>query len=565
MRVVLKRQQKVPGTTFSLDEGSSLAEDAELHVLLNGAASIASSRRWRVSGAIFAVGFVVFVVASPMTFITVFGVIQEGAFGYALGACPTSYCWLLLAAMPTDAKVIRFIGVFTIVALIGFATIFLLAGLLIVSNAHCVYANSTTCNSVGIGLILFASGCVSMVYPFARVLRRLPGCHRVSLRESRMKACTKLWDCLGTLVFICATPLVWVLAQKEASFAISPRAALQAYWVNFRVIFTIWALMWMTLVLIDNQAYGAPLTEEPVFISLLVCAGCFLLVAGLASHQNRSRIHECLGNIGTRAEASAAASIAALINEGDGATPAEVLEKAKKRFRGLPFLALSATDLSSSQDSGLQGRTVPKLLGQVDCFISHSWHDSGELKWSALQKWARDFQSREGHSPMVWLDKACIDQSDISANLACLPIFLSGCRYLVVLAGPTFCSRLWCVLEIFAFLKMGASLNRVIFLDIDEETGDAFERGDRKLDLCAKFATFDVTRSQCRTESDTQKLLAVIETGFGSLRAFNKAFIALLGESLKLQERELTVSKARRKCSSYNNAKNIQESLESFV
>ena len=102
----------------------------------------------------------------------------------------------------------------------------------------------------------------------------------------------------------------------------------------------------------------------------------------------------------------------------------------------------------------------------------HSWHDNGAPKFDALQKWADGFHSR----PKIWLDKvcadsplamctllarfvdtwllhgpgaqACIDQTDIDANLAALPLFLSGCKNLVVLAGLTYSTRLWCVMEV---------------------------------------------------------------------------------------------------------------------
>jgi hypothetical protein len=40
-------------------------------------------------------------------------------------------------------------------------------------------------------------------------------------------------------------------------------------------------------------------------------------------------------------------------------------------------------------------------------------------------------------------DKACIDQQNISASLACLPVFLSGCRTLLIVPGPTYVHRLW--------------------------------------------------------------------------------------------------------------------------
>ena len=50
-------------------------------------------------------------------------------------------------------------------------------------------------------------------------------------------------------------------------------------------------------------------------------------------------------------------------------------------------------------------------------------------------------------------DKACIDQSNIQQSLACLPVFLAGCQTLLVVAGPTYCSRLWCVMELFTFAR----------------------------------------------------------------------------------------------------------------
>ena len=53
----------------------------------------------------------------------------------------------------------------------------------------------------------------------------------------------------------------------------------------------------------------------------------------------------------------------------------------------------------------------------------------------------------------VLQDKACIDQNNIQQSLACLPVFLAGCQTLLVVAGPTYCSRLWCVMELFTFAR----------------------------------------------------------------------------------------------------------------
>ena len=50
-------------------------------------------------------------------------------------------------------------------------------------------------------------------------------------------------------------------------------------------------------------------------------------------------------------------------------------------------------------------------------------------------------------------DKACIDQNSIQQSLACLPVFLAGCQTLLVVAGSNYCSRLWCVMELFTFVR----------------------------------------------------------------------------------------------------------------
>ena len=57
-------------------------------------------------------------------------------------------------------------------------------------------------------------------------------------------------------------------------------------------------------------------------------------------------------------------------------------------------------------------------------------------------------------------DKACIDQIDPvkkEKGINCLPIFLAGCQTLLIVAGPTYCSRMWCVMEIFTFMRMGGT------------------------------------------------------------------------------------------------------------
>ena len=110
--------------------------------------------------------------------------------------------------------------------------------------------------------------------------------------------------------------------------------------------------------------------------------------------------------------------------------------------------ALSAIPASpvTSKDSCCEGGTsIPdsKNIPNQDCpceceaFVSHSWSDDGAAKFARLHSWAAG-----DASTLLWLDKACIDQANIEASLASLPIFLAGCQQLVVLAGASYAARL---------------------------------------------------------------------------------------------------------------------------
>ena len=39
--------------------------------------------------------------------------------------------------------------------------------------------------------------------------------------------------------------------------------------------------------------------------------------------------------------------------------------------------------------------------------------------------------------------QACIDQQNIDASLACLPVFIAGVKELLCLVGPSYAERLW--------------------------------------------------------------------------------------------------------------------------
>ena len=155
----------------------------------------------------------------------------------------------------------------------------------------------------------------------------------------------------------------------------------------------------------------------------------FLMFALTSTRANRGRVIRKLGEL-LNARGSAvqeAASVAALLGDRGAA---KTLRTAARCFLALPLADLTREELVNNKpDPTLNRKTVVATLGEVDAFASHSWSDDGTSKFDKLHEWAA------GEPRLVWLDKACIDQLDIDTSLACLPVYLAGCRQLLVLAG----------------------------------------------------------------------------------------------------------------------------------
>ena len=141
-------------------------------------------------------------------------------------------------------------------------------------------------------------------------------------------------------------------------------------------------------------------------------------------------------------------------------------------------------------------------------------------KWAELQEWRHEFRAQNSREPICFIDKYCLDQSapDIDARLACLPVnaalptprtprarasrprstrarraaapspsrafppfstpqnaqvFLAGCDTLLVLCGPSYLSRLWCVIELMVWLEMGGAISAITLRPLLPMTDDA--------------------------------------------------------------------------------------------
>lgn len=249
--------------------------------------------------------------------------------------------------------------------------------------------------------------------------------------------------------------------------------------------------------------------------------GCFFLIGDLLGlcltcyAGVPRRLHEFLRRHFEATERTAAAAgIASLVGNCD---VQEALEQAMSRFRVINLDKLELSDLSDNQPSrDLFERSAPASLGDCDAFISHSWSDDADAKWRALMSWKDRFVCSTGRSPYVWFDKACIDQSEIETNLRSLPVFLSGCSTLLVLCGPSFLSRLWCVLELFTFVHMGGKTYDIncVSLALAPDDWQAIQ---------LQCAQFDVRNCDCTVPEDKAKILSIITTGFGNMDHFNHA------------------------------------------
>ena len=88
-----------------------------------------------------------------------------------------------------------------------------------------------------------------------------------------------------------------------------------------------------------------------------------------------------------------------------------------------------------------------------------------------------------------------------------------------MLVGASYGSRLWCLMELFCFLRMGGKQMRV------------YELGDG---LKETLMNASATKAQCFLNKDRQRLLAAIEAGYGDCVAFDRSLRSLVSAGDRL-------------------------------
>ena len=250
-----------------------------------------------------------------------------------------------------------------------------------------------------------------------------------------------------------------------------------------------------------------------------------VLATLVSTRSMRAYMTRALGRLGTRSatEQESAAAVAALIG---GSKAMRAIAMAESLFRVIP-LRLLTQELFMSGSSGacnhiqrrgkvasvgvesplqpLPTRTRHAALGECDAFVTHAHCDDCKEAFDSLMEYGHPGNPEA----TVWFDKACLSTSDLDTSLLCLPLFVCGCRNLLVLAGPRFSTRLWCAVELFVFVQMGGTHERIF---IKKFGGELSER---------ILLDFRAVNARCVDERDRHKLLAAIESSFGVLSAFD--------------------------------------------
>ncbi len=353
-------------------------------------------------------------------------------------------------------------------------------------DTQCRHRGSLTCAAAILAPIGMFGKCIGTAVSLHKFVLRpsaaapsqfsAAGCQLIRRQVAAFDAAHGRGTRFALLLFsgIALLPSFW-LAGVDGYYEYPTRKALSNLWRVFRIAnFALASGIFIVAALL--AADGEASREDAVFDPVMIAAsGACLLVAVLVSTPaNRRRVHAIIGRLGTTLEERRAAAVSALVSNktrlSTNVSTPDLNALTVESFLVLPFECLREEDFSSSADSGLNRHATPVALGDCDAFLSHSWHDDGSQKWAALRSWADDFERATGRPPKVWLDKGCIDQQNIDASLAALPLYLAGCDRLVVVAGPTYASRLWCVIEIFTFLFMGGSRERIDVLPIGDDT-----------------------------------------------------------------------------------------------
>jgi hypothetical protein len=217
-----------------------------------------------------------------------------------------------------------------------------------------------------------------------------------------------------------------------------------------------------------------------------------------------------------------------------------LLKNGLEKLRCVDWTAITRDlfDVSLREASSISVYEISRPIhpGEViDYFISHSWHDDGSLKYDKLSEVAEEFMLAHGRYPTFWFDKVCINQNNIIEGLRVLPINVMACQKMLILWGPTYCRRLWCIWELFTLSCFVGSESvglRVQLAPIALESSS--------VSILDELKEFNVDNAFCYDPNEERKLRTVISAN--GKEQFNQR-IRDLGQSFSLTRRSFEGSK----------------------
>ena len=467
----------------------------------------ARSRRLRVSGGALAFGALSFVVG-----IAVMVMIDDRLFsnvGMAIAALGAWGCFL--AVLPTDRRIIRGLSVWLMMGS-GFISQY--------ASSFLIERVSTWSNCSAVDL---DGGADSDVLGF---------CIAETIRYGGDTV-------LYITAFLVATSTIRPTRRRGRwQFAVMPRAALAIHWLLIKSILGIEGFIWvLTTVLyaffFQTEDPSKANFRDPFPYGSIIAGIGFTLVSLMCLARVRGAFRMLLAKLGAGGEEDAVSSAAGVAAVMGGIDVATAIARGSESFRAIGFSELTATDLDSNVASPeLAAKAKVVRLGAVDYFVSHSWSDDATAKWRALEKVAGEFRNQKKRDANLWLDRACLDQTNITESLQHLPVHLAGCRELLILAGPSYTTRLWTLLEIFVFVQMGGDFNKIKVMPIHQESDAALTT-----ETLAAFKQVDASSAGCRDERHKEQILGIIETAFGEVSAFNVLVKSILAKAMP-QRRE---------------------------
>jgi len=146
---------------------------------------------------------------------------------------------------------------------------------------------------------------------------------------------------------------------------------------------------------------------------------------------------------------------------------------------------------------------------EPDFFVSHSWKDSPELKWNAIRRVAASFEAEYGREPTFWIDKYCVDQSNITSSLRYLPVYVDMSHKVLLLLGDSYFTRLWCVWELYVIGETSGFAKLVVWT-----------LGSKRLaDVERETSRFTVQSAACYLAEDHGKIIHIIDSSSGRANA----------------------------------------------